>query len=97
MSTSFLKEVAAERLPKLCYRAADIVAIKALSESGMVIAHFSDRNGYGEIPYAQVVAITEQGYREVHERQDIPLQVPQAHSALTGLLRSMEKLGPTIA
>lgn len=67
MTSQFLKDVAAERLPKLSYRPAEMRAIRELSRAGLVIARFADRDGYGEIPYAQVLAITEKGHRELLE------------------------------
>lgn len=63
MKKDFLAEIAAARLPKMTYRPKEISAIKALAEAGLLIASFSERDGYGEIPYAQVIAVTEQGHR----------------------------------
>ena len=44
----------------------------------MIIARFADRDGYGEIPYAQVIAITEKGHRE---RLEVDIRRPATEAA----------------
>ncbi|MGJ7523673.1 hypothetical protein ACSFA0_24575 [Variovorax sp. LT1P1] len=78
MTSHFLKDVAAERLPKMSYRPAEIRAIRELSRAGLIIARFADRDGYGEIPYAQVIAITEKGHRE---RLEVDIRRPATEAA----------------
>lgn len=88
MAAEFLKEIASARLPKVTYRPKEIRSIKALSDAGMVIALFSNRDGYGEIPYAQVVALTEQGHRELLDCRVTPLaprSAPATDASATGI------------
>lgn len=91
MSTELLKEVAADRLPRLFYRPKDIKNARVLREAGLVVALFSHRDGHGEIPYAEVLAITEKGHRQLTGRNEV-LPVPQAprasHASLAFLRRN---------
>ena len=87
MTPEFLKDIASNRLPRITYRPKEIRAIMALIDAQLVIAMVSERDGYGEIPYAQVVAITEEGRRRLLNGEEAPLPTePVSRSELFTLV-----------
>lgn len=65
MAVEYLKEVASAPLPRVAYRKKEIDSIRLLRAAGLVIAQIPEDVGPGEVPYAKVVAVTEEGHREM--------------------------------
>jgi hypothetical protein len=99
MTPEFLKDIASDRLPRITYRPKEIRAIKALIDAQLVIGMVSERDGYGEIPYAQVIAITEEGRRKLLIGEEAPLPTqPALRSQLFTLVeeRKLARSSPTV-